>query len=1390
MSDDDRARRRHEDAGHEPNEPREPADLPREEAPPPEHHGVVETIREEIHEVVEHVPQPVRWTLGKLLRLAALVAIGVIVLGIASAVLYFMNRTELVARELSLLLNRTLRDHSDLVLDLRDIRGNPLTGFRAIEPRIRFRDGATVLEAKEMKVNYSAWSLVSGGDGSIDVVITRPTVRLVGADGNWRLPTWRTGLHNKTGRAPRVLRIQLGIRDATVLAPRPYGLSSGVNADLVANTGKVTHVQLGRMTWAKGPWQSRLEMLAAELTADKQNVTAHITELRTPDLELRADAAWPSADSVKHVHLAVGRVRWQWLAKVFDNRSFDVPGDGSFVMDATGAHAWRGRFRANLTWDGMPAEGTGIAAWHAPQLTVDSLQATTPAGDFAGGLRWSRAGWEVQGDARHANPAYWHAIHLDGWPAGDLNGRLRYAVETRGAPNGHLAADLVGSEWQGWRADDAVVRADFPPAAADSFSVFAHRRGGSFTLHGRTTPGGGWAGPYSVRDLPLEEWPDGRATGLSGKLDWAEGSIESRDKALFVTGDLAGSGTRWSAAKFAGWTLEDVRGRLLPTPDLTAQARATDGFFTGVHVDSAAAPITLGNQVVRFSPLVAQAGDTTLTMTGQASWNAQSWWMTLPSAEVQSSQFHFVAEPPVQLSGDARGVVFDRLAADDKGARVEAHGRWASPGGPYDFAFAGRHLDLARVGFPTEWGVGGIADVDLTVGGRSGDPRWRLEGRARAPAYGGHAADSIAVVLAGGAHHLELDDGRYWLAGGSLRASGAIERAPAAFPDSLSPGALVRWLKDADAWHARLNSDNLPVEKLASLVPQVEGWNGRVSGAVALSGSPSKPIADLDLHAEPFGYRDVHAERVDLKGRYADARFVVQDLRAHMQNVESNARITVPLQLALGATPSLPDQPVTGRIDIPAGDLQILPLLVPQIGSARGKFDLTADIGGTARAPRFQGRGHIRDGIVRPVNRTEIIEGLNADLHFDQSRIVLDTLTARQGRTGRIQSSGVVTLDRGRLKDYRLGLTMRDFAAAEEGLYAVLFDGDFTVSDGPRVAGQRLPQVTGQARIKKGVIEFDFASQNEVQRRAATTQPLYWTYHIQADATSNLKWRTQSPTASADIEFNADLDLQQTPDSLLIYGEMHALRGTYWFLSNRFKVLNADITFDNQQGVDPVLDVAAETQVRTPAAGLGPVTGTTSTVGSSQPLETLTAQITGRSSKPVITFTSSSNWDQRTILAALTYGRYVPDAQNPGALPGGAAGQFAFDVADNLFTRALSAQLSADLSRYFKGALTDWELQRDQGGLLSGSGSLILGVGSQVTDRLALRYQQRVLPGLDRGATTPFAGDLFEQNVEAEYRLNRFIFVTSGVSRKRNAPGTSGTQPTDYNLNLKARWEY
>src|SRR5204863_9256659 len=161
---------------------------------------------------------------------------------------------------------------------------------------------------------------------------------------------------------------------------------------------------------------------------------------------------------------------------------------------------------------------------------------------------------------------------------------------------------------------------------------------------------------------------------------------------------------------------------------------------------------------------------------------------------------------------------------------------------------------------------------------------------------------------------------------------------------------------------------------------------------------------------------------------------------------------------------------------------------------------------------------------------------------------------------------------------YRFYLSLQDFTAVETGVYAVEFDGDFVVTNGPLVRGEVLPQVVGTVESRHAVVLLDFANQTESEQLAATTQPQFWTYRVQVKATSNLHW--QPP--DGDIEFSADLTMEQTRDSLMVYGDMSALRGTYYFLSNRFDLSKADLTFDNLSGVNPTLDVEAVTHIRQP----------------------------------------------------------------------------------------------------------------------------------------------------------------------------------------------------------------
>jgi len=178
----------------------------------------------------------------------------------------------------------------------------------------------------------------------------------------------------------------------------------------------------------------------------------------------------------------------------------------------------------------------------------------------------------------------------------------------------------------------------------------------------------------------------------------------------------------------------------------------------------------------------------------------------------------------------------------------------------------------------------------------------------------------------------------------------------------------------------------------------------------------------------------------------------------------------------------------------------------------------------------------------------------------------------------------------------------------------------------------------------------------------------------------------------------------------------------------------------------------------------------------------VTVLISGRSDRPTIEFqTDRGDWDQARVLQELTVGRFID--KNTVSIA---------DPLDNYVTRMLNAQLDPLLSKAFMGYVSQWSLAREQGGVFQGQGELFVKVSSQVSPQLMMSYQQKV-PGLSRpyASTTPVTSSL-ERNVEAEYRLNRFFYVTTGYTQRRliGTTGNPGSLGGEFDVNLKARWEY
>ncbi|MEO5618262.1 MAG: translocation/assembly module TamB domain-containing protein [Candidatus Eisenbacteria bacterium] len=1359
-----------------------PAGPPGGTDPPPSDapHGLIEGIqhaveeaREELHdvveEVVERVPEPVRWTIRRIIGLTVLLFFGLLVLIVGSAILYVANRTEWVAREVSLVLNQTLAARSDVELAIGDLRGNPWTGVRVIRPLVRYRDGDSppLLEAESLLLRYSAWGLLMGGSGPIEVELIKPVIQFPrGADGRIRLPTWKAVA--KTAGVARRLDFRIVIRDGQVRSPALKPGIEGLEAGAFVRVGAGTVLDLERMSWRVGPYRNPLERLRARVEV-ADSVLIDVLELKSPELALKGRASWKAREWPRRVVARVERVRWAWLAEVFDNGTFDVPGTARIEVDASEDKGWRGSFRSALTWDELPAEATGQFSYSRGALAVTSLDARTPSGRLTGRFDMADKGWDLNARAEHADPRAWKAFDLTGWPEGDLNGTFR--LTQTAAKNMDLTARLGPSTLAGWRADSAQVVFHAPSGTTDTFTVNYRRRGGTVRLLAGTRSWG-WLGRYEARDFPLEEWPDGGKSGIQGVLREGHGDVVSRDGTLEVTGTLKGSRTEWLGAQFDRWTMDDVRGRLLPTPDLTARAGLDDMMFLGLHFDSTRARVRIGDARAGLDSVISFAGDTVIVLKGNSQWSPAGWNLALDSAEFSSSQFRWVAEPQVLLHGDPQGVVFDRLIARDGEARFQARGRWAAPGGHYDFDGRGVALDLARLGLPLDWRLTGRADAELRVRGPNGDPAWNFSASGTGPGQGGHAADSITLALEGRRNRLEVRRLEVMMGEGRLGASGRIERTERAWPDTLTGDGVLRWLASAGSWQGAVRTEGVTLEGLDRLLARPVGWSGRVSGDLTVGGRPADPALVAAFEVQPFGWREFRMDKLSVKATLADRRLSVAPLEMSRAGLVSTVTGTMPLRLALGEKVQIPEAPMNWQAQIPNGDLAILPGFVPQIGWSRGRFDLNATMTGTAKQPRLAGSVAVRDGAVRLAEREEVLEALSADLRFDETRLTLDSLRARQGRDGQVTGSGAIDLKGMTVSGYRFELALRDFTASESGLYAAKLNGDFVITNGRRVRGVSLPQVTGQVDVQRAVVLFDFANQSETQMLAASTRPLFWTYRVQVDARRNLHW--QPP--DGDLEFSADLTLEQTTDSLLIYGDLRGERGNYYFLSNRFKVVRADLNFDNENGVNPQLDIEAVARV-VPLQG-----GAVGDLGSSsdRPHE-VTARITGRAAEPQVSFTSDPpDWDEPQILRELTVGRFINKSGTPST-----------DPFDHYLTRAINRTVSAEMSRAFKGYINEWALEREQGGLLQGQGDLVLGVGTQLTPSLSLRYRQ-VLPGFGRPTTTGSdAGNLFQRQVEAEYRLSRFFYLSTELAQRRlGSASAAQTNGPDFNVNLKARWEY
>jgi autotransporter translocation and assembly factor TamB len=220
----------------------------------------------------------------------------------------------------------------------------------------------------------------------------------------------------------------------------------------------------------------------------------------------------------------------------------------------------------------------------------------------------------------------------------------------------------------------------------------------------------------------------------------------------------------------------------------------------------------------------------------------------------------------------------------------------------------------------------------------------------------------------------------------------------------------------------------------------------------------------------------------------------------------------------------------------------------------------------------------------------------------------------------------------------------------------------------------------------------------------------------------------------------------------LALGVLEVRGGQYYVVTREFRNLQGTVNFNNPDRIDPEVNIVGETSLPTPE-------------GTSQ---TVYLSLTDRMSRLKVTVYDDAGTSQNELWKALAFGQFVRGYDVSSTAASGADASVMVPISNYLFQnveRWLGSTGFIDTIDLRGGGNADDTDDRN-------SPISAFGVGKYVTPELYFKYSRE------------FSGETDEQ-ISADYRVSRHLLLKGQQIRD-----LSGTEDTEYNLDLKIRLEY
>ncbi|MDX1432364.1 MAG: translocation/assembly module TamB domain-containing protein [Gammaproteobacteria bacterium] len=437
---------------------------------------------------------------------------------------------------------------------------------------------------------------------------------------------------------------------------------------------------------------------------------------------------------------------------------------------------------------------------------------------------------------------------------------------------------------------------------------------------------------------------------------------------------------------------------------------------------------------------------------------------------------------------------------------------------------------------------------------------------------------------------------------------------------------------DAERIDARLDADALAIGALEPLFA-TGGMSGTLTGRARVEGTRSDPSGTIDVEASDLrsGHKALAPgirASARLHGGWRDGRMELDARIAGLAPSDIEARASAPLQL--DARTLALSMPADGRIDGElrwTGDLApVWELFSPFEDRFTGRGNLSVALAGSVAAPRISGFFEVSDGGYVNVLSGTTLSDVALKLVGDGDKLVLESLSAGDGKQGRLQAGGTIRLEPDSDYPTNLGLKFTDFLVVGRDELILVASGDLALEgtlanlllSGEIVTGQSELLLAGT--LPPDVVELEV---REVNAANATKAPRKKKPDagdpavVVLDLDVSVPGRAFVRGLGLESEWKGDVKISGDAPSPNVAGVLQPVRGNFSLLGKRFELEKGEIRFTGSDEVDPLLNLTAERR----ASNL-----------------TALVEVTGSASRPKIKLTSRPPLPESEIASQVLFG--------------------------------------------------------------------------------------------------------------------------------------------------------